>query len=385
MRRLKIAFVAPPGGLKRSTWSGIPYHMKRALQEHCGDVVEIAPEPSLGELLGKARDRVSRKLRGRGRAYTHTPALARRWGRSLAKQLPRDADVVFAPAGSTSLAFLDADIPIVYTSDTTFHLISEYYPEFSDLPRSYVAWGNEIEQRALDRSALALYPSEWAAASARDDYGASPEKVFAFPYGANLDRAPDPAAIPASKASSHCTVTFLGVDWERKGGPIAYDAVRTMREMGIDARFEVIGCSPPRGFDAPWMSVTERIDKGTPAGAEELSARLLGSSFLLLPTRRECYGIVFCEASAHGTPSIATATGGVAGAVQDDENGFLLSPEAPAKDYAVLMAELFTARERYGPLVSRTRRAFDVRLNWDAWARKVEGLMTGLTAAGGAR
>jgi glycosyltransferase involved in cell wall biosynthesis len=233
-----------------------------------------------------------------------------------------------------------------------------------------VEWGNEIEQRALDRAGLVLYPSAWAAASAQDDYGVGQHKIRILPYGANLDRVPDPSEIYCHKSSSRCTATFLGVDWERKGGSIAYDAVEVLRRMGIDAHLNVIGCTPPKAFKAGWMTIKPRIDTGDPDGAEELATLLLASNFLLLPTRSECYGLVFCEASAHGTPSIATDTGGVSGVVQEGENGFLLSPSATGREYAALIADLFRAPERYGSLVSSSRHAFDSRLNWRAWGTR---------------
>lgn len=375
MRRYKIALITPPGGLTRSTWSGTLYYIGRALREHCGEVVHVAPRASLGETLGKVRDRVARKLLGHGRAYTHTPALARQWGRSLSRRIPRDVDVVVAPAGSTQIAYLKTDAPILYTSDTTFELICGYYPEFSDLPPRYVEWGNEIERRALENASYVLYPSEWAAASARRDYGVDAARVRVFPYGANLEEVPGPDNLEAVKPRERCVLTFLGVDWERKGGPIAHETVARLREMGVDAELVVVGCTPPARFAAPWMRVVPRIDKGDPNGRVELSRLLARSTFLLLPTRRECFGIVFCEASAHGTPSVATDTGGVAGAVTPGENGFLLPPSAGGREYAGLIHELFRDTERTRTLVQTTRRAFDERLNWGAWASRARELM----------
>jgi glycosyltransferase involved in cell wall biosynthesis len=366
-----IVMLGPPGGVKRSTWSGIPHYMERALREHLGEVVRVAPPTSLREAAGKARDRLSFRLLGRGRVYSHSLRLARRWGRLLSEQIPRDAGFVIAPAGSTQIAFLETDVPIVYTAATTFRLIHGYYPEFSGLPRGYVDEANEIEQRALERAALVVYPSEWAADSARDAYGVAPEKVRVFPYGANLDLVPDRALLEGAKSTDRCRLAFLGVDWERKGGAIAHEAVATLREDGIDARLTVVGCTPPERFAAPWMKVIPHIDKSDPEGAARLASLLLRANFLILPTRRECFGIVFCEASAHGAPSIATDTGGVAGAVTPGENGLLLPLEASGREYAARIRELLEDPQRYAAMVERTREAYETRLNWTAWAHRL--------------
>ena len=121
-----------------------------------------------------------------------------------------------------------------------------------------------------------------------------------------------------------------------------------------------------------------RLDKRDPAQVAELSRVFRGAHFLFLPTRSECYGIVFCEASAHGRPSIATDTGGVSSAVADGENGLLLPPAAGPDDYADLIGALHGDRGRYEALVASSRRAYDTRLNWDAWAERLEALMATL-------
>lgn len=61
---------------------------------------------------------------------------------------------------------------------------------------------------------------------------------------------------------------------------------------------------------------------------------LYRSHFLILPTEFEAFGIVFCEASAYGMPSIAANVGGVSQPIREGKNGFLLSPNATAEEYA---------------------------------------------------
>src|SRR5436190_335365 len=71
------------------------------------------------------------------------------------------------------------------------------------------------------------------------------------------------------------------------------------------------------------------------------------SDFLLLPTRSECYGMVFCEASAYGLPSITTDTGGISGAVKDGENGFMLPLSARGQEYAEAIAKVYLDDQLY--------------------------------------
>ncbi|TSA49979.1 MAG: glycosyltransferase [Sphingobacteriales bacterium] len=42
----------------------------------------------------------------------------------------------------------------------------------------------------------------------------------------------------------------------------------------------------------------------------------------MVPSRAECYGIVFAEASSYGLPSVSTDTGGVSAVVKEGVNVF---------------------------------------------------------------
>ena len=61
-----------------------------------------------------------------------------------------------------------------------------FYPEFSNLCNETIRNGNGMEQAALSNCELAIYSSEWAAASAINNYQVDREKIKVVPYGANL-------------------------------------------------------------------------------------------------------------------------------------------------------------------------------------------------------
>lgn len=374
--RLRIGLVASEDARDRASWSGTMYYMAQALERHCGEVVHLGPVFAVRELVGRLTSGVSLALRGRRRPYHHTLALSREFARRFESRLSPDLDLLFAPAASTQIALLETGIPIIYTSDATIARNHDYHPGFSDLKPSYLAEANEIEKRALERAALVLYPSEWAAESARDFYGIDPSKIEVIPYGANLDLVPERERIRGAKSETTCRLLFLGVNWERKGGAVAYEAFQELRQMGIDARLTICGSVPPFPVDPEHVRVIPRLDKNDPAEQAQLSELLLESNFLVLPTLNDCYGVVFCEASAHGTPSLAPSTGGVGGAITDGENGFLLPVGAAPTAYARRIAEVFSAPVRYAALSESSRDAFDERLNWDAWGGRVRELIS---------
>lgn len=123
------------------------------------------------------------------------------------------------------------------------------------------------------------------------------------------------------------------------------------------------------------LTIVPFLDKNDRAQRERLSQLYRDADLFLLPTRADCYGIVFCEAAAHGIPSIAPATGGVPGAVCDGETGVLVPPNATTADYATVIADVFGNPERLARLKQSSRDAYEARLNWQAWGRRVSDLM----------
>ena len=124
------------------------------------------------------------------------------------------------------------------------------------------------------------------------------------------------------------------------------------------------------------MKVIPFLNKNDENQRKELEQLYITSDFLLFPTRNECYGIVACEASAFGLPVVATDTGGVAGAVSEDENGFLMPYNARGAEYAQLIAQVYQDEPRYAALVKSSRAVFDEKLNWDAWGSTVKRLLS---------
>ncbi|MFN2384869.1 MAG: glycosyltransferase family 4 protein [Thermoanaerobaculia bacterium] len=371
-RRPKIAFVTPDDPTDRRSWSGINHYMAAALEKHCGDVRFLGPVRSRLDAAGRAVDRASRRVFRKGYDFTHSVVLARRYAQIIQRRLDREAfDVIFAASASTDVAYLRTAIPIVYLSGTTFRLMNGYYPYLSNLVSASVREGDRIEGLAIRKASLLLYPSEWAARSARADYGADGSKIHVIPYGANLDEIPPRERVLARKESGECRLLFLGVDWERKGGEIAFETLLALESLGVQAHLTVCGSVPPPGLSHERMKTIPFLDKGDAVQRQALADLLSTSDFLLLPTRSECFGIVFCEASAFGLPVIATDTGGVSGAVRPGANGVLLSPSARGGEYAEVIRELYADPGRYRRLVRSARDAFEDRLNWDAWGRAV--------------
>ncbi len=377
-KSLKIAFLTSLDPQDKRSWSGSLYYMTRALQKHCGDVFYVGPMNAPIEILiGKIMHRSTRLFFRKNFMYFHSALVAKRYAKIAAQRLARQSfDVIVTPAAATEIAFLKTDVPIVLIKDATYPLLHNYYPIFSNLhQRSF----NELtlnEDLALKKARVLLYSSTWAARSAIEDYGADPAKIHVVPFGANLDEIPPREVVLAREKSERCRLLFLGVDWVRKGGDIAYETLLKLEEIGIEAELIVCGTTPPPGIAHERMKVIPFLDKNDEQQARAIEKLYATSDFLILPTRADCVPNVFREANAFGVPIITTDTGGVADAVRDGENGYVLPFEAQGKAYARVIAELYQDDQRYAEMVRASRAAFDERLNWDAWGIAVNKLIT---------
>lgn len=379
-KRLKIAFVTAIDAQDKRSWSGIFYYTAQALQKHCGDVYYIgpkhAPEIASKQAFSKQLQGLLKKFLRRYFVYDYHISVARKFAKAADQKLAEHSfDVIVSPTSITEVSFLETDIPIVLVEDATFALLLNYYPQYTNLLKRTVRQLHTVTGRAIHKASALVYSSAWAAQSAIDDYHADPQNVHVVPMGANFDNAPPKDIIQQKKKSDRCRLLFVGVDWQRKGGEIAFETLLKLEEMGIQAELIICGCVPPDTFSHERMRVIPFLNKNDEKQYKEFEQLYITSDFLLLPTRNECYGIVFCEANAFGLPAITTNTGGVSEVVRDGENGFVLPLSAGGTEYAEVIAKIYRDDQRYAELVRSSRAAFDDRLNWDTWGVTVQHLI----------
>jgi glycosyltransferase involved in cell wall biosynthesis len=377
IKDLKIAFLSDldPRVIRTNSWTATMYYMSQALQRHGAEVHYLGPIQCNERRIGRYIHLISRAILKKNYFFERSILLARKHAKIAASRLAgRSFDVIIAPRGTTEVAYLQTDIPIVLVKDATFALMHNYYPNFSNLLGWSVREGYYLEDLANQKSSMLLYTSEWAARSAIEDFHADAQKVHVVPFGADFESPPKEVA-ETRKKSDRCRLFFPSVDWGRKGGEIAFETLMKLEEMGIQAELIICGCTPPKTFSHERMTVIPFLDKRDERQRREFENLFETSDFLFLPSRGETYGMVFCEASAFGLPIIATDTGGVSSAVKNGENGFLLPPDARGNEYARVIAEIYRDDQRYNEMVKAGRAAFEERLNWDTWAVSVNKLI----------
>ena len=375
-RCLRIGFVGRGTVDDKRIASGTPYSMARALGRHCGDIVDLGPIPvPPAPLVYRAFWRAERLLTGKRYNWYFSRPCCKRRALMLRDSLEhKECDMLFGPFDATwPLALLDTVLPVIVYRDSAFARSpgSRWYRGTKNCPRRNFTQGMRLQRRLLHSATAIISATRWAMEDIVRYYGMPRDRISIVPMGANLeDEYVPPRELTLRKRKTdHCRLLFIGVDWDRKGGGIAFEALVKLAKMRVNTELTVCGCTPPDGLSHEKMKVIGFLDKNRAEDRQVLSKLLAGTDFLFIPTRADTFGIVFCEANAYGVPAIATNVGGVGEVIRDGENGYTLPLAAGGAEYAKLIRDIYMDRERYHSLRISSRRAFEQRLNWDVWGR----------------
>lgn len=312
--------------------------------------------------------------------YFHSKKLAKYYAIQVEKKIKnQELDLIFAPTASSLVAYLNISIPIISISDSTVARMIDYYQTYTNLSHSSIEQANEIERRNIEKSSIVIYPSKWAAESAINDYGANKDKIKVIPFGANLIEIPETNTLNFNKTLDEIHFLFLGVEWERKGGETVLKTLQLLRSKGLNVFLTICGCTPNIQKE-DFITIIPFIDKNTVVGEEKIAALFRKSHFLFLPSKAECFGIVFCEASAFGVPSLSIVTGGIGDAVLDGVNGFKIKTPSPEL-FSELIIELTKSTEKYRELSKSSRHFFEEKLNWKSWMKEVKPIIEEIVSA----
>jgi len=375
----KILFASWGDPLNPATWSGTTYRTFKALESVFPSVEPFGPLDPGRPFLLRVRGALQRRLTGRSLLIEHTDWAVMASMRKLqAKLESADYDAVFS--STMPLAYLPPGVPAFGLLDSNFACMLDYYPHYSNLTAATIRETNELERRGIHRCRRIFYASEWARRSAIDHYGASEDQAICIPLGANMDQLPGREEVEQhvhARDGEHMHLLFLAVEWGRKGGDIAVEMARAANEMGTPTTLHVVGCPVPEQHRAaPFIDEVGFLDKRKKDDLARLRELLALCHFLAFPSRADCYGVVVCEASAYGMPSLGTDTGGIPSAIREGINGRLFPLAAAGNVYAAEAVALFRNRPRYEELALTSRGFFESDLNWDVAAQRLHYWMT---------
>ena len=299
-----------------------------------------------------------------------------------AKLATVDADLLLCPENAIPLARVRTALPTVLWTDALLGSLVDFYPYLSNLCPETRRNLYAMERAAVERCDRIILTSDWAAQSAIALYDLAPEKIRIIPRGASraqeATRADIEAAI-AQRPPAPCRLLFLGVDWQRKGGPFALEVAQTLNRQGLETELWVVGCAP-EGDHPSWLRPHGFIDRATPAGEAKFAHLLSSAHFLIFPTRADTFGVAISEANAAGVPCVASAVGGIPTVLRADINGKAFPLAATALDYAQYIADTMADRARYQQLALSAWQHYRRHLSWDAAQQQAWGYLQELAA-----
>ncbi len=370
---MRIVIVTESSVWDVNNWAGIPYFIAKTLKKSGHEVINVTTERfSVLNFVAKQFQDFAQLL-GFSINPQRTKFYLSRISRHI-NQKVQDAepDLILGIVASGPLSVIDHSAPIIHVSDATYALMVNYYPQFSNIPKLMFKQGHQIEQRVLDNASLAVVSSTWAARSVEQDYGIDPKKIITLPFGPNVTLPPN----QDRDFSEHnrCNILFVGKNWDRKGGSTALKTLELLnKESNEQYHLFIIGCKPPSGTKIPInCTIHPYIDKSVKEERNLYDKILNEASVFLLPTKAECYGIVFVEAAAYGLPVVAPDTGGISSAVDHMKTGFLVPEGSPPEAFAHEISKLWKDKPMLQNLSDNARKKVETELNWDNW---VDGLM----------
>jgi glycosyltransferase involved in cell wall biosynthesis len=373
---LKVGFLSAQNYLDKNTFSGTLYYMNKALERKGIQLVNLGRSKTYF-YWRKQLNRIWKKPSNAEPNSSEYNAKYKKFASLVQNQLKEaSCDLIFSPVASAEVSFLETATPIIFLSDATPKIYNEHYQ--LNLSSEKLEFLNQQELNVVAKSKKLVYSSQWAANSALQDYHAAASKIEVIPFGANIDNAPSVKDIFLKCQASRCRLLFVGKDWQRKGGNIAFQTLLSVLNKGLDAELVIIGCTPPADIQHEKLTIIPYLDKNIPQQREQLNQLFLESHFFIFPTRADCSPIVICEANAFGLPVLTTDVGGIPTIIKEGKNGYMLPLSASSDHYADLVVKNFSNKSIYEQLVKTAREEYDTRLNWDKWAENIHQVMLNL-------
>jgi D-inositol-3-phosphate glycosyltransferase len=280
----------------------------------------------------------------------------------------------------------DLDLPLV----TTFHTLARVKSLHGD--------AESHEREAIESSIIgcsdAIFVScEEEREQFRRLYGSSPGTVDVITPG--VDRA---FFSPGSRSGARSALSsddfslgtrpvllFVGRIQALKGLDVAVEALAALRRD--DAVLIVVGgASGHEGESelarvtslAESLGVADQVRFVAPQPHHLLATYYRAADVVLVPSRSESFGLVALEASACGTPVVATAVGGLLSLVDDGVSGFLV-PERDGETFARRVAQILDDESLASRLgVAAVQRA--ARYSWRHAAMRMRRVIAELAA-----
>ena len=358
---MKIGYLSLSNAESGGEWSGTTKNIFNKLNSRYEVITIDLSENFIWKIINfseRARYRIS-KNRGIIPNF-----VSKYYANQLVKKLKDiDLDCLVIPVGSTFLANLETNLPIIYLSDATYSLLNDYY--YFNVPKREQKRGNMYELLSLKKSDAIIESSEWAKSSVVNDYSISEDKVHVIPFGANM---PDLYKKYQSKTYTNVNILFIGVDYKRKGANKAIKVVNYLNEKRKgNFKLHLVGISDEYGEASEHIIFYGKLHKNDSNDFAKLVELFNTATLFLLPTIADATPIVFAEACQFSLPIISHRIGGLSTFVAEGINGHLLPLDSSPEQMGDKILDLVNDPKKLQGFSRQARIMYEEKFNWDSW------------------
>lgn len=373
---MKIAYITCGSPYDKNSWSGTNYYVRKSLEDLGHEVYCIYQSPKW-PLVHRV---IARVVRPFGKVYLldRTVAYSKAWARTIKKRIQPGTDAVLS-LGTIPVAYLETEIPIYIYVDGIFEQMRTFY-KWENILKHNIKEANLVEQNAINKCTKIISCSLETTRAIEALYDVRIGKTATIPLGANWDQSPTKEEVYSyisQRASNVCRILFCGVEWERKGADIVLETVHILHNRGVRVELHMCGLKEVPVELPPFVINHGFVSKSTKGGLNKLKELFSTSHFLFVPSRAEAYGLVFCEASAYGVPSISHNIGGLTTIVENDVNGQLFELGTPHETFAEYIEKTFVDYNKYIELAYSSYERYESKLNWGVNGERLSELIGG--------
>jgi glycosyltransferase involved in cell wall biosynthesis len=336
------------------TFSGSATSLMKALQERMEvvdcDLLPVARHPRM--MSSRLAGVVEARRAGSAIPWTKTGA----WSRGLQRCLERNEHlqpgqrILFVQ--TLAACELDERIPYsIYTDGVGLEGASvgeRFASKFTD---SWIAREQTFLRRARHISVMGPNTKQVLVRQ----YEIPTEKVSVVGAGPNVP-------VGRTRWTDRCQrLIFIGIEWERKGGPDLLVAFQKVRRLHPDLRLLIIG-TEVQGVLPDGVEVVGRVPHPS------VSILLSNSDAVVIPSHKEPFGIALLEGLLTGLPCIGSTVGNQRWLIGDA--GLCVSP-GDVTGLAEAITDLVGNYDSYRSRALRRREVLGPSCNWPAVAERI--------------
>ncbi len=369
MTKMKIVYLNSPFDASDYNFSfGVGWILVNQFRKFGIEVELVGPYNEKFVFFNKVRQKITPILTGKKYFRARDINILKEISNSINRDLENiDYDAIFS-YGTLLVSELKSTKPIIIFTDAIFESLKDFYKDYSNLTASNQRDSRIIEERAFAKASKVIFTSQWAKDEMLKFYNFKADDISVAPFGPLIEIKHTKEEVfknIENKKFDKIRLLFLGADWERKGGDYAYQLTKEITQKGYQCELNVVGIPQEIVKSDDILINHGYLKKSIPEQYEKFMDIIRNAHFIVLPTRADTFGIVFCESNSYGLPAIASKVGGVPEAVINGKNGFVYDFPEETTIAAETIISYFKNKEKYDALCKSSYSEYENRLNWD--------------------